>query len=58
MRSKVERQARHTTNLRTLRRSTTKSRNRDMVTKSKGKVYKHTKIDGQSFYTEIKTKKD
>jgi len=58
MRSKQERRMRHISNLRTARSSSTTAPNRELITKSKGKVYKQTKVGGQSFYVEIKTKKD
>ncbi len=58
MRTKQERITRHTTSLRPIRSVSTKAPNRELITRSKGKIYKQTKVAGQSYYVQIKTKKD
>ena len=58
MRTKQERIVRHTTSLRPVRSITTKAPNRELITHSNGKVYKQTKVAGQSYYVQIKTKKE
>ena len=58
MRTKQERRIRHVSNLKRVSSVSTTAPNRELVTKSGGKVYKQTKVDGQSFYVEIKTTKE
>tara|TARA_Y100001973_G_C5175600_1_gene321714 strand:+ start:287 stop:481 length:195 start_codon:yes stop_codon:yes gene_type:complete len=62
MKSKAERMARHTANLRTVNSKTdsrlsTKSANREEIVKSGTNIYKKIKVENQPFYVKLTTEK-
>lgn len=57
MRSKRERKALHTTNLKTTRgRNTKKGYNRERIYSKNQKTYKEIKVDGQKYFIKLEHK--